>query len=83
LVTKNGNSSVTSTRTKNFSVKYLIEQDNRHHQPVAHLRWSDGAAQADDGIDIIGARGGTDGFHEQIDVCGQVFLNSPFDLIVY
>ena len=46
----------------------LVEYDDGHHQSIAHLRRGDGAAQADDGIDVIGAVGRTDGFHQQIEV---------------
>ena len=32
----------------------LVEHDDRHHQAIAHFRRSDGTAQTDDDIDVVG-----------------------------
>src|SRR4051794_7499900 len=39
----------------------LVDHDDRDHQPVARLWWGDGAAHADDHVDVGGTRAGPDG----------------------
>ena len=42
---------------------HLVKYNDRDHEPIAQLRWSDRPPHTDDDVDIQGARLWADGLH--------------------